>query len=248
MHERPTALAAMRTWASVAATTIARLGPAMAIAPFGLESAWRFQRQWATDVLLRLGIDVHVELRLEPQSRRKGALFVHLNQQTLLAPLLYAVSLEPCALVVNVEYAALPFVGWTSIAMGGVPIVRQRPSQAKRALARVRERIVRGEDFGISIEGRRTRDGSLGTFKKGAVVLALEAQCDIIPFMTHGEYALWPRGEWRIAPGRVDVVVYPPIATRGLRYEDRDWLLADLRTLAERETTQYRERADTRAR
>jgi 1-acyl-sn-glycerol-3-phosphate acyltransferase len=228
---------ALRTWASVAATTAVRLGPTVIVGPFRRDLGWELQRRWATSVLDRLGIEVHVEHRPGARTDHRGVLFVHLNQQTLLSQALYSVSLPPCALVVNVEYAALPLLGWAAIALGSVPIVRQRPAQAKAALGRVRDRLLSGETLAISIEGRRSRDGTLSPFKKGPVVLALDAQCDIVPFMTHGEYALWPRGEWRIRPGRVDTVIYPPISTRGLRYEDRDRLVAELRALAEGEIT-----------
>ena len=235
MDAAPSRSDALRAWTAVLARTVVRLGPAVAVVPVRRDAAVALQHRWAREVLARLGIDVTVEDPLGLGHDPRGVLFVHLNQQTLLAPALYGIAFPAARFGVNVEYAALPFVGWASIAMGGVAIVRQRPAQAKAALARVAERLRAGETFGISIEGRRTADGRLSPFKKGPVVLAIEAQCDIVPFMTHGEYDLWPRGEWRIRPGHVDLVVYPPIPTRGLTYVDRERLVAELRTLAERE-------------
>lgn len=244
---RPRALA---QWTALGASTALRLGPATAIAPLSRVASHEWARRWADVNLDRLGIDVHIDDRSGLGAHNApaagtgpggaGALFVHLNQQTLLSGLIYIRALPaPFALIVNVEFAALPFLGWLTVAQGAVVIVRQWPEQAKRALATVPPRLRAGENFGISIEGQRTKDGSLSPFKKGAVVLAIEAECPIVPFMTHGEYALWPRGQWRIRPGRVDCVVFPPIETRGLGYADRDRLVRQLRDLAEDETARY---------
>src|SRR5258706_7824816 len=120
-----TRLEATRAWASVVRTTVGHLGPAVAVARFDVERAWMLQKVWAGKVLDRLGIDVHVDCRADLEKGNRGRLFVHLNQQTLLATALYAVSLPPCRFIVNVEYAALPIVGWASLALRGVPILLQ---------------------------------------------------------------------------------------------------------------------------
>lgn len=223
----------LRTWASVAIKTL-RLGAVVALAHFRPHRAAELWTKWAVDVLDRLGIVVRTEDRAQFQRGTRGALYVNLNQQTLLESAIWVPTI-PCRWIINVEYAALPLVGWATVAMGAVTIVRQRPAQAKRALAHVVEEIRRGEVFGMSIEGQRTKDGQLSPFKKGPAVIAIEAQCDIIPFMAFGEYELWPHGSWHVHPGCVDLVFYPPISTQGLGYSDRDRIVAELHALAERE-------------
>jgi 1-acyl-sn-glycerol-3-phosphate acyltransferase len=236
--ERPSVFRAASQWAFAAATAPAWLTPAMAVAPLNVEASRRLLTKWARLQLDRLGIELHVE-NLSGLESPRAVLFVDLFQQTLLSTLVYpCVFPWLCRYIVNVEYAALPWVGWVTMVQGSVPIVRQRPSQAKRALERVVRQLRAGESFGISIEGQRTPDGTLSPYKKGAVVLAIEAQVDIVPLITHGEYALWPRGEWRIRPGRIDCVLYPPVTTRGLTYADRDRVVDQLYALAQRELRQ----------
>lgn len=189
-------------------------------------------------MLEAFGIELTVEDRSDvlTRPRDRGVLFVHLDQQTLLSVAIYSLVLpRPFRLVVNAEFAALPLVGWLSLAQGAVPIWRQRPLQAKAALRRVSEAIRQGDDFGMSIEGRRSPDGELSPYKKGAAVIAIEAQCDIVPFMSHGEWALWPHGTLAVRPGRIHGIAYPAISTRGMTYDDRDELVAQLRALAESE-------------
>jgi 1-acyl-sn-glycerol-3-phosphate acyltransferase len=225
--------------AGAASRAAVRMLPALGLAPFDREASFRASHRASRAICEDLGLDPRVEDRtgLGPaELARGGYLFVHLDQQTLLSICLYPlVLLVPCALVVNVEFALLPVFGWMSILQGAVPIVRQRPAQAHRALARVSARLRAGESFGMSIEGKRTEDGRLSPYRKGAAVLAIASGATIVPFMTHGEYARWPRGARRITPGVVDLVAYPPLETRGLTYADRDDVVATLRALAERE-------------
>jgi 1-acyl-sn-glycerol-3-phosphate acyltransferase len=228
-------LKAAGQWALAGASAPLLLGPATALGPISRDASIGLLRSWADLQLASAGIDVHVEDRSGLHGR-PGVLFVDLFQQTLLSALIYPRAfMQKFSLVVNVEFAALPWLGWATVAQGAVTIVRQRPDQAKAALQRVVQRLKGGESFGISIEGQRSRDGRLSPYKKGPVVLAIEAQCDIVPYLSHGEYALWPRGQWRVKPGRVDCVLYEPISTKGLTYDDRDRLVEQLRGLAERE-------------
>ncbi len=217
----------------------ARLLPALALAPVDNAASWRAASRASRAILDDFGIETRTSdhTGLSPADvARGGYLYVHLDQQTLLSTCLYPLVLHgPCSLVINVEFALLPVVGWLSLLQGAVPIVRQRPAQARRAVGRVARRLRDGENFGISIEGKRTTDGRLSPYKKGPAVIAIEAGATIVPFMSHGEYRLWPRGVRRPRPGLVDLVAYPPIATRGLTYADRDDVVATLRALAERE-------------
>lgn len=214
------------------------LARALAWAPVDGARSREVQRRAAQDLLEAFGIEMTVEDRSDVvgTKRDRGVLFVHLDQQTLLSVAIYSLVLPvPFRLVVNAEFAALPLVGWLALAQGAVPIWRQKPAQAREALVRVGDAIRGGDNFGISIEGRRSPDGELSPYKKGPAVLAIDAQCDIVPFMSHGEWSLWPHGDWRVRPGRIHGVVYPAISTRGMTYRDRDEVVARLRALAESE-------------
>lgn len=217
-----------------------RLLPSLALATLNDHaSASREMRRASVATLQELGIEARFDDRSglsAEDHRRGGCLFVHLDQQTLLSVVLYPLVLpERCSLIVNFEFALLPVIGWLTVLQGAVPIVRQHPRQAKRALASVTRRLREGDNFGISIEGQRSRDGLLSPYKKGAAVLAIEAGATVVPFMTHGEYRLWPHGQSYIRPGVVELVAYPGISTRGLTYADRDDLVTTLRNLALRE-------------
>ena len=90
----------------------------------------------------------------------------------------------------------------------------------------------------ISIEGRRSPDGALQPYKKGAAVMAIESGATIIPVVLRGTRERLPYGAWRVRPGTIEVDYLEAIETKGLTYEDRDELVARLRALAEAELSQ----------
>lgn len=228
-----------RTAALLAASLDVGVGTAGALLLSGLlPKSSRLLHQTACRKALRdMGITLSI-IDHSGSAREPGrpALYVHLDQQTLLSTVIYPLVIpQRFSLIVNWEFALLPLIGWLTVAQGAVVISRQHPSQARNQMKRAAARMQSGESFGMSIEGRRSHDGRLSPYKKGAVILAIDAQCDIVPFMTHGEWPLWPRGQRLPRSGQIEAVLYPSIRTQGLTHADRDGLVSDLRSLAERE-------------
>jgi 1-acyl-sn-glycerol-3-phosphate acyltransferase len=77
--------------------------------------------------------------------------------------------------------------------------------------------------LGLFPEGTRSRDGRLGSFKKGSFVLAIETGLPIVPIALDGGWRLaHGRG---IRPGEVRIRVGDPIPTEGRTIRDRDLVL-----------------------
>jgi len=189
--------------------------------------------------LLRIEVSVHNENhRTESLS---GCVFTLLNQTSLLDSGIGGVSIPlPWRGIVNIEFTLIPFFGWAMWIFCWV-IIRQWPKQAKRAMQQVKPFLQSGGNLWISIEGRRSKDGSLSPYKKGPVILAMQAQAKIVPVLIHGTGNCLPRGKWRISPGKVTIRFLEVIPTENMQYEDRDKLVNILRTLAEKELGQQSE-------
>ncbi|MCA9520020.1 MAG: 1-acyl-sn-glycerol-3-phosphate acyltransferase [Myxococcales bacterium] len=221
-------------WAEISLLTPLWLTPGLAATWLSQEWGQALTQHWARTLLRRLGITVET---CDPGGflhTGERCIFVHLNQSSLLEALLWA-AIVPRRMgrVLNIEFALLPFIGWTLAAQDGFVIRRQSPGQAKARLQQAVDYVRSGGNLILSIEGRRSEDGSLSPYKKGPVVMAIEAGATLVPLTTHGLRECLPFGAWRIAPGHAKVVVHEPIETRGLGYEDRDELVARLRTIAE---------------
>lgn len=61
-------------------------------------------------------------------------------------------------------------------------------------------------------EGRLTVTGSIGAFRKGAAILAMDTGTPIVPAYVDGMYEVLPRFRRVPRPGRVTVTFAPPVA------------------------------------
>jgi 1-acyl-sn-glycerol-3-phosphate acyltransferase len=194
----------------------------------------RILRVWNRFYLWLFHITLTVDDRNPPGSL-KGCVFVVLNQSSLLDTLL-ADTVVPLPLsgVINIEYALIPIFGWLFFVFSWV-IVRQWPRQAKRTIQKISGYLQSGGNILISIEGKRSKDGTLSPYKKGPVVMAIQAQASIVPLFIQGARDCMPYGAWRVRGGKVTLKFLEAISTEGMRYEDRDTLLDRLRAIALRE-------------
>jgi 1-acyl-sn-glycerol-3-phosphate acyltransferase len=115
-----------------------------------------------------------------------------------------------------------PVLGAVMRTLGMLPVDRDDPMKSIDVLNRA---VAEGHSIIIFPEGTRSRDGSLLRFKKGAFVAAIEMGYPIVPVIVKGTRSVMPKGGYlSIYPGEVEIVVKPPIATRGLDYQDRERL------------------------
>ena len=134
--------------------------------------------------------------------------------------------------LVNIEYALIPVFGWAMCLFSWV-IIRQWPRQAQKTMQKVESFLQQGGNLWISIEGRRSEDGSLSPYKKGPVVLAINARAKIVPVIHSGVRDCLPYGKWQIRPGKVTIRYLKAIPTEDMQYDDRQEVVYTLRTLAE---------------
>jgi 1-acyl-sn-glycerol-3-phosphate acyltransferase len=104
-------------------------------------------------------------------------------------------------------------------------IARSAPQRLRDAVARVRD----GATLCAFPEGTRSRDGSVGPFKGGALQVAIEAGVPVVPVAIRGSGAVLPAAGFRVRPGRIDVRFGTPIATEGRRSEDRNAIAREAR-------------------
>ena len=226
-------LAGIGRWVASAAVSTIFTPIIFGAALLSRSAAYRLSQQWSRVQLRIFGIDVDVACEGTLDENR-GYVFAQLNQASLIEWFLSPVVMpRPVRSVINLEFALFPFVGQMAVALGATVIVRQWPWQAKRALERAVRHLERGDSIVISFEGRRSPDGRLARYRKGPVVLALDAQVALVPFYLVGAREILPYGAWAPRSGRVRAVFLPPIPVAGLGYKDRDALLERVRDAAE---------------
>jgi 1-acyl-sn-glycerol-3-phosphate acyltransferase len=228
-------LASAAVWSRSIVNSCAHFVPMLVVAPFSRPRAWRLYQDWVRETYRIFGVTLSVRDDNGGALGPAPHLYVWLNQSSLVEGPVSVALLPPHFTIVNVEYAAMPLLGWARVLVRDVVIVRQWKAQAKRGIERAAARMRAGESAMISIEGARSRDGGLQPFKKGPIVLALRAHATIIPMIMRGGQRIMPRGEWRIRPGQLELHLLKAIPTQGLHYEDREMLMNQLRSIAKRE-------------
>jgi 1-acyl-sn-glycerol-3-phosphate acyltransferase len=228
--------AALARWAACIGASVPLLGAVCATGVVGRRFNHALFRGWSEIVLRILRIEVDVEDQNRGSYPTGPLVFVLLNQASILEVCYWlCVMPVPFGGIMNIEYALIPLLGLATWAHGGIPIVRQWPWHARRGINKAIQRLRDGHAMVISIEGRRSPDGSLQPYKKGPIVMALEARASIIPIAFHGARDRLPVGEWRVRPGKVRLTLCEAIAVEGLTTDHRDALLERLRAVAEAE-------------
>lgn len=105
----------------------------------------------------------------------------------------------------------IPVFGWALRAAGFVAIDRRDRRRANESLARAAATLRGGRPLAFFPEGTRSRDGSLGPFKRGAFRIAVEAGVPVVPVAIAGTDLVLRRGSMRVRPGAVHVRALPPL-------------------------------------
>lgn len=183
------------------------------------------------DVGLALaGVDVEVVQGHEHLWSSRPCVFVF-NHQSKLDPIVLASLLRGRFTGVAKKQAKnIPVFGQVFQLAGVAFVDRGNTAQAKKALEPA-VRKVRDERISLVIapEGTRSVTPRLGRFKKGAFHIAMQAEVPMVPIVMRNVGEVMWRGAQTISPGRVEVVVLPPVDTSDWAVEDLDEHVADMR-------------------
>lgn len=116
----------------------------------------------------------------------------------------------------------MPFVGLYMIATGMIFIDRSNRQKAIQSIDKASNLIREGKNVLIYPEGRRSINGSVGTFKKGAFHLAIKSDADVVPVAILGAGALWPKSSPTLYPGKIEVRIGKPIPSSQYEEEQVD--------------------------
>jgi putative phosphoserine phosphatase/1-acylglycerol-3-phosphate O-acyltransferase len=110
-------------------------------------------------------------------------------------------------------------------ALAGVAFVeRGNQSQSRAALAPVVAKLRSGISLAMAPEGTRSATPTLGSFKKGAFHIAVQAGVPVVPVVIRNAGEIMWRASVVARPGTVDVAVLPPVPTEGLDLDEVDGL------------------------
>jgi 1-acyl-sn-glycerol-3-phosphate acyltransferase len=209
-------------------STVAMGSAAMAIAKFSPRAAFHFGTVWAW-CLCRLNLTrVRVQGRENAQPGQSYVIMSnHQSHFDVLA--FYGHWGRQFRWVMKEELRKVPGIGWYCSAGGHIFLDRSSREAAIRSLRDARSLLEGGISVMIFPEGTRSRDGRLGTMKKGGFMMALDLDLPILPVSISGSRHVLPGRSMRLLPGSIRIKIHPPIDPADYGREGRAALMADVR-------------------
>jgi len=147
------------------------------------------------------------------------------HQSNFDAPFIFLRLPKHIRFVAKQELFRIPIFGAAVKAMGNIRVERTGTEGDRQRLEAAIEQVRIRISILFFAEGTRSIDGKLRPFKKGAAVLAIDAQVPVVPVAVAGAHEITPKGGLWVRSGRPLVLrVGKPIATAGLTRDDRDSL------------------------
>jgi 1-acyl-sn-glycerol-3-phosphate acyltransferase len=194
--------------------------------PAAVDALSRF---WSRLLLRLFRVEAEAEgLALRPAG---PAVYAANHSSSLDIPLVLARLPVAVKIIHKKSLSRVPFFGWSIALAGHIPIDRSNPFRARRSLDAAARRVRGGTSVLVFPQGTRSRDGSVGHFKRGSFSLAIAAGVPVVPVSLVGVKALVPHGLFSLRPGRVRLRLHPPIPVRGRTLDDAQALAEETRVV-----------------
>jgi len=167
----------------------------------------------------------------------RPAVFIF-NHQSAVDVLIMAKLLRKDAVAVGKKELQYTPFGPIFKAAGMVFIDRKNKDKAIKSLKPAVDALKRGTSLAIAPEGTRSKDYKLGSFKKGAFHMAMQAGVPIVPVIIKNAHDALPKGSNLIRPSVVEVVIGKPISTKRWKKETLDKQIAKVRKIYLKELKQ----------
>jgi len=171
-------------------------------------------RAWGRSLVWAAGVRLHVEGEVPAGA---GPFLIVANHTSML-------DIPVCLSVIGIDFRfvsrpfffKVPIMGWGMHIAGHVALDPKRPREAARILRDLAGRIAGGSSLLLFPEGTRSRDGSIGRYKRGPFLAAVRTGAPILPVSIEGLHAIMPPGVLRVHGGPVRVRIGEAIETGAL--------------------------------
>jgi putative phosphoserine phosphatase/1-acylglycerol-3-phosphate O-acyltransferase len=151
---------------------------------------------------------------------RRPAVFI-LNHQSSVDLFLAAKLVRKDAVgIAKKELKNFPIIGQMMSAAGVIFIDRKNKEKAIEAMKPAVDALKNGTSIIIFPEGTRSKDYTLGSFKKGAFHLAMQAKVPIVPIIIRNAHDAMPKGSNVFRQVAIEVKVLPPVPTKAWKKEN----------------------------
>lgn len=164
---------------------------------------------WSIAICRILRLPVHVE-RHELVSTQENYIFVANHQGAFDIFLVYGFLEHNFKWLIKKTLRKLPLIGKACCSAGHIYVDRSGHG-LKETIAQCEDALAHGASMMVFPEGSRSPNGDIGTFKRGAFLLADDLKMPIVPVTIHGSFDVLPRqGGW-IKRHPLTMTIHEPI-------------------------------------
>lgn len=187
-----------------------------------------YARLWGRTAILANGVKVEIE---GMEHLETGTPYVFMSNHQGGYDILALLAVLPGQLIwlVKKELFSIPFFGRAMALAGYISLDREGTRQTAEAMNKAARNIRDGMSVVIFPEGSRSPDGFIQPFRKGGFTLAIKAGVPIVPLAISGTRDIMAKESWAVHPGRIQILIDPPIETKNHSMGDRETLMNEVR-------------------
>ncbi len=184
---------------------------------------------WSKIILFISGVKYTVK-GLENLDRKGHYVFTANHESAFDIPLAFAVLPYQMAPISKIELRKIPIFGWAMIMAKHVFVDRRNHEKAIAALRKASHSLKKNpRSVLVFPEGTRSKDGKIHEFKRGGLILAMEAGIPVVPVAMCGTANVITKGSWTINSAPVEIRIGKPVSTEGVSHQDRKPFTASIR-------------------
>jgi 1-acyl-sn-glycerol-3-phosphate acyltransferase len=173
----------------------------------------RCARGWAWLVLKTTGVRVTVR-GMEHIDPSRSYVFASNHQSIYDIPIVFTSLPVQLRIIAKDSLGAFPFLGWHLRRTGHLLVDRRNPGAG---ILRKMSRLIGGaRSLIVFPEGTRSADGTVGRFKAGSFLLAIDHGLPVVPISIARSRFVMLKGRLMTCPGDVTLTVHEPIPTTGV--------------------------------
>ncbi len=179
---------------------------------------------WSKLILASAGVKYSVH-GLDHLDSKQNYIFAGNHESPFDIPLAFAGIKHHVISISKIEYKWIPIFGWAMQAAKHIFIDRHNHAKAIESLKKAALSLKNNpRSILLFPEGTRSTDGKIHKFKKGGLLLAIEAQFPVVPMALCGTSDVAVKGARTLKSASVELRIGKPIETKGMTYDNRDIL------------------------
>lgn len=183
---------------------------------------------WSKFTIKTIGINI--DLIGKDNIPHEPCIFIGNHSSILDIPLILYTSNKKVSFIAKKEILKVPIIGAWLKRSGGIALDRENPREAIKSINQCIENTKDGYSIGLFPEGTRSKDGTVGEFKKGSLKFATKSKCPIVPVSIDRASRCFEDNR-SFVPNKIKIVYGQPIYTTNLSKDEERNLHEKIRNI-----------------